>query len=105
MAEHETLHLGHDPVLLADFGIRVGRAVGVRVWRLPRLPDYLARVAIEHGHRILHGHRRGTSLTWRVSFPHERARLLVGYAPRVSLDEGFEGLERWYRGMSGDDRV
>ncbi len=105
MAEHETLHLGHESVLLADFGIRVGRAVGVRVWRLPRLPDYLARVAIEHGHRLLHGHRRGTSLTWRVTFPHERARRLVEYVPRVSLDEGFEGLERWYRDLSADDLV
>ncbi|GMR12110.1 MAG: NAD-dependent epimerase/dehydratase family protein [Gemmatimonadota bacterium] len=105
MAEHETLHLGHQSVLLADFATRVGRSVGVRVRRLPRVPDHLARVAIEHGHRLLHGHRRGTSLTRRVSFPHDRARRLVGYAPRVSLNEGFEGLERWYRAMCGGDRV
>lgn len=105
MAEHETLHLGHESVLLGDFGIRVGRAVGVRVRRLPRLPDYLARVAIERGHRILHGHRRSTPLLRHVSFPHERARRLVGYAPRVSLDEGFDGLEAWYRERFGADRV
>ncbi len=105
MAEHETLHLGHESVLLADFGIRVGGAVGIRVRRLPTLPDYLARVVIEHGHRLLHGHRRSTSLTRRVSFPHQRARRLVGYAPGVSLDEGFEGLERWYRDAFGDRSV
>lgn len=102
MAEHETLHLGHESVLLGDFGVRVGRAVGVPVRRLPRLPDYLARVAIERGHRLLHGHRRSTSLLRHLSFPHERARRLVGYAPRVSLDEGFEGLTRWFRETFGD---
>ncbi len=105
MAEHETLHLGHESVLLSDFGIRVGRAVGIRVRRLPGLPDYLARVAIERGHRLLHGHRRSTSLLRHVSFPHDRAQRLVGYAPSVSLNEGFEGLRRWYRETFGDEPI
>lgn len=103
MAAHETLHLGHESVLLAEFAIRVGRSVGVRVRKLPGWPDYLARIAIEWGHRLLHGHRRSTSLTRHVAFPHERARRLVGYAPRVSLEEGFEGLEHWYRETFGEE--
>ncbi len=104
MAAYETLHLGHESVLLADFVTRVGRSVSVRVRRLPGLLDHLARVTIERGHRLLHGHRRSTPLTRHVRFPHERARLLVGYSPQVSLDEGFEALESWYGEAFPDGR-
>ena len=102
-AVNETLHMGHESVLLADFATRVGRAVGVRVRRLPAVLDYLARVGIEHGHRLLHHNRLSTSLTRRVRFPHERARRLGDYAPRVSLDEGFEALGHWYRDVFTDE--
>jgi len=96
-AAGEVLHIGHHEITLADFVARIGDVIGKRVWRLPSALDYAARFVIEKGHRLLKGNRMSSPLTRVVRYPHEKARRLIGYQPRISLDEGFERLERWYR--------
>lgn len=96
-AAGETLHIGHEAVTLAHFAARVGEVIGRKVWRLPAPFDYLARVVIERGHRLLKGDRMSMPLTRRVHYPHTKAERVIGYAPRISLEEGFERLARWYR--------
>lgn len=96
-AAGRVLHLGHHEVTMADFVARIGEVIGRKVRRLPPGLDYVARVVIEKGHRLIHGNRMSSPLTREVRFPHDRARHLVGYEPAISLDEGFERLERWYR--------
>lgn len=96
-AAGETLHVGHQRITLADYVARIGEVVGRRVRRLPPRLDRLARIVIEKGHRLLHGNRMSTSLTTPVRYPHEKARRLVGYDPEITVDEGFQELERWYR--------
>ncbi len=96
-AAGETLHLGHHTVRLGEFAVLVGATVGLRVRRLPAPIDAVARVALEYGHRMVRGTRRSTPLLGRRRYPHERARRLIGYAPRISLDEGLAAVGRWYR--------
>jgi len=96
-AAGETLHLGHQRITLADFVARIGDAVGVNVRRLPASVDRVARFVIEKGHRAIHGNRMGTSLTTPVEYPHGKARRLVGYDPRITVEEGMRELGRWYR--------
>lgn len=97
VAAGEVLHVGGEPVVLADYLAGVGEAVGVRVRRLPAALDAVARHTIEGAHRILKGERMSTPLTRSVRYPHDKARRLIGYEPRVSLEEGLAGMKRWYR--------
>jgi UDP-N-acetyl-alpha-D-quinovosamine dehydrogenase len=92
----EVLHLSHHEILLGDFAERVGAAVGVRVRHLPAPVDLMVRAAVERGHRVLHGSRRSTPLLGRRRYPHDHASTVSGYAPGVSLDEGFRQLALWY---------
>jgi nucleoside-diphosphate-sugar epimerase len=103
-AAGETLHIGHETITLTDYGARVADVVGLRTWRLPRPVDYLARVLVENGHRVLKGDRMSTPLTRRVRFPHEKARRVIGYRPSVSLDEGLADVGRWYREIYASER-
>ncbi len=96
-AAGEVLHVGHHDITLADFVARIGEVIGRSVWRLPSSLDYAARFLIEKGHRLLQGNRMSSPLTRVVRYPHDKARRLIGYEPRISLDEGFERLKRWYR--------
>lgn len=91
------LHLGGESVELADYLVRVGAAVGLRVRRLPHALDRLARHVIDRAHRHLKGGIPATSLTRRVVYPHDRARRLLGWEPEIPLDEGLEVLGRAYR--------
>ena len=38
-----------------------------------------------------------TSLMRQVRYPHAKARRVIGYDPRISLEDGIESLRRWYR--------
>ncbi|MFQ5747273.1 MAG: NAD-dependent epimerase/dehydratase family protein [Gemmatimonadota bacterium] len=96
-ARGEVLHLGHESVLLGEFARRVGRVIGRDVRRLPAPLDRVARTVLDRAHRVAKGSRRSMSLTWPVRYPHDRAERLIGYRPRISLDEGFRDLDRWYR--------
>lgn len=95
-AAGETLHVGHETLPLADYVVGLGEAVGRRVWRLPGPLDLLVRAVVTGGHRLLHGDRMSTPLTRRVRFPHDKARRLIGYRPRITVDESLEELGRWY---------
>jgi len=96
-AAGETLHIGHEPLTLGEYGVRIGEVMGRRVRRLPRPLDYVARVAIERGHRMLKGDRMSTPLTRVVRYPHAKAERMIGYAPAIPLDAGLESVARWYR--------
>jgi len=92
-----TLHFGHHAVELGEFAALLGAAVGIRVRHLPAPLDAAARAALEYGHRLVRGTRRSTPLLGRRAYPHERARRLIGYAPRIPLEEGLTAAGRWYR--------
>lgn len=97
-AAGETFHIGHETLALGAYVARLGEVVlGRKVRRLAGPLDAAARIVIEHGHRLLHGHRRSMPLTRRVRYPHDRARRLIGYEPRISLDRGLSELAEWYR--------
>lgn len=100
-AVNEVLHIGHHTVTLQEFGVLVGGAIGQRVWRLPGALDWVARHAVERLYRVVKGSRMSMSLTHPVRYPHTRAERVIGYAPRVSLEEGFAELGRWYREQQG----
>ncbi|MFQ5691007.1 MAG: NAD-dependent epimerase/dehydratase family protein [Gemmatimonadota bacterium] len=96
-AAGQVFHLGHEWIPLADYAVLVGEAVGLRVRKLPAAVDLLARFAIERGHRLLKGDRMSTPLTRRVRYPHDKAGRLIGYRPRIRLEEGMRELGRWHR--------
>ncbi len=97
-AANEVLHIGHHTVTLQEFGSLVGKAIGQRVWRLPDALDWAARHAVERLYRVVKGSRMSMSLTTPVRYPHTKAERLIGYAPRMTLEEGFAELGAWYRG-------
>lgn len=96
-AENETFHIGHETATLAEYGARFAPIIGRRIRRLPRPVDYVVRVSIERMYRVVKGNRMSMSLTRAVRYPHTRAARLIGYAPAIGLDEGFDRLARWYR--------
>ncbi len=100
-AAGETVHIGHETMTLADYGARIGRVIDRRIWRLPRPIDYLARVLVENGHRLLKGDRMSTPLMRRVRFPHTKAQRLIDYDPRVSVEDGLDSMAHWYRETYG----
>jgi dihydroflavonol-4-reductase len=96
-AEGEVLHLGHETVLLGDFAVCIGRAVGREVKKLPSSIDYLIRALLEAAYPIVKGGRRSMSLLRPVRYPHDKAQHLIGYAPQIRLADSVESLGRWYR--------
>lgn len=96
-ALNEVLHIGHHTVTLREFGVLVGGAIGLRVWKLPDALDWAARHAVERLYRVVKGSRMSMSLTQPVRYPHTKAERVIGYAPQVSLEEGFAELGQWYR--------
>lgn len=96
MARDDVFHVGHETVLLSEFLRRVGRLVARPARPLPRSLDRYLRYAIETGYRLVTGRVMSLSLTRPVSYPHTRATRAFGYAPRISLDEGFDLLADWY---------
>ena len=96
-AAGETLHIGHERLTLGEYGARIGAVMGHRVRQLPRPLDYVVRVAIERGHRLLKGDRMSTPLTRVVRYPHDKAERMIGYSPAITLDAGLESVARWYR--------
>ncbi len=93
----ETLHIGHETIALGEYAALLGTVIDRKIWRLPAALDYLARLTIDKGHRLLKGDRMATSLMRQVRYPHAKARRVIGYDPRISLEDGIESLRRWYR--------
>ncbi|MDT8340322.1 MAG: NAD-dependent epimerase/dehydratase family protein [Longimicrobiales bacterium] len=100
----EVLHLGHEPVPIADFCVAIGAGLGVRVRHLPRPLDALVRHGREWAYRGLRGHVLSTPLTRRVRFPHDKAERMLGFRPEISWREGVARTVAWYRNatLSGD---
>ncbi len=99
-AADETLHLGHERVLLGVYVQLLARAVGLRAYRLPEPLDLLVRLARERGYQLIHGGQMSLPLTRQARFPHDRAARLIGYRPRITLEEGLEEVARWWREVS-----
>lgn len=96
-AAGQTLHVGHETLTLTEYGAHIGRVIDRRIWKLPRPLDYVARVLVENGHRLLKGDRMSTPLTRRASFPHTKAQRMIGYQPRVHVEDALESMKRWHR--------
>jgi nucleoside-diphosphate-sugar epimerase len=96
-AQGEVLHIGHETVLLGDFAVCVGQAVGRKVRKLPASIDYLVRALLELAYPIVKGGRRSMSLLRPVRYPHAKAQRLIGYDPQIHLADSVESLGQWYR--------
>jgi nucleoside-diphosphate-sugar epimerase len=96
-ARGEVLHIGHENVLLGEFAVSIGQAIGRKVRTLPGSIDYLVRALLEVAYPIVKGGRRSMSLLHPVRYPHDKARRLIGYEPQIRLADSVEGLGRWYR--------
>ncbi|MDT8369935.1 MAG: NAD-dependent epimerase/dehydratase family protein [Longimicrobiales bacterium] len=96
-AEGETLHIGHTSILLTEYAIRLGAALGWRIHRLPAPLDRLVRHAREAAWRRLHGNRISLPLTRPALYPHDRAARVIGYRPRIDLADGLAEVVRWVR--------
>lgn len=94
----ETLHIGHDVVLLRDFIASVGDVIGRRVWRLPDAADAIARRAADFAFSWITGTRIAMPLTRPSIYPHTKALRVIHYTPRIDLIEGFASLRQWYQG-------
>ena len=84
-ATNEVLHIGHETILLGDFVQYIGRAVGQEVRKLPNGIDYVARAILEAAYPIVKGGRRSPSLIKSVHYPHDKARRLIAYCPRIRV--------------------
>jgi nucleoside-diphosphate-sugar epimerase len=104
-AAGETLILaGAENVSLAELTQRIARIVGGKPWRVrvPAWPVMTAAVACELLCKPLGIepplHRRRVGFfTIHRAFDISKARRLLGYQPRVSLDEGLKATAEWYR--------
>ena len=95
-AAGETLHIGHDVVLMRDFIAAIGDVIGRRVVRLPDWLDALVRRAADTGFTLATGKRIGMPMVRPSIYPHSKALRCIHYAPRVDLIEGLASLRRWY---------
>ena len=95
-ALNETLHIGHETVVMREFICRIGQVIGRRPIRLPDTIDHLLRAAIDRGFRMGTGTVTAMPMLRPSIYPHAKAGRLVGYAPRWTLAEGLAGLVQWY---------
>ena len=101
----EALCIAGDRFLpLNDFVGLIARVLGVRAprWRAPVWPFYLAGAACEAVCIPLRVNpplyrRRVGFFTHNRAFSTEKAQRLIGYAPRVNLEEGLRQTADWYR--------
>ncbi len=85
---NHVLHVGHEMVKLNRYVQSIGELVGRRVRTLPPRLDGAIRWAIERGYRLVSGRHMSMPLTRSVRYPHARAIAVLGYAPRVRLQDG-----------------
>jgi nucleoside-diphosphate-sugar epimerase len=95
---------GSEPLTLNELVRKVAAALGrqVRIRRLPVWPFWVAGAACEVACRPLGlsppiYRRRVDFFTKNRAFDISKARRLLGYEPRVALDEGLRNTARWYR--------
>ncbi len=99
---NHVLHVSHEMVKLNLYVQALGDLAGRRVRTLPPRLDALARWVIERGYRLASGRHMSMALTRSVRYPHERARALLGYAPRVRLVDGLRMMAEQYRRASAE---
>lgn len=95
-AEGELFHVGGETVMLGEYAVRLGAAVGIRVRRLPGPADALLRHLLDRAYVLVKGSEKSMSLTRVMHYPHAKAGRLLGYAPRVTLEAGLTELADWY---------
>ena len=95
--ENHVLHVGHEMVKLNRYVQRVGEVVGRRVRTLPPRIDAWVRWGIERGYRFLSGRHMSMALTRSVRYPHARAEAVLGYAPRIQLEDGVRMMAEQHR--------
>ena len=96
-----------EPLTVVDLLSRFIRAAGLGVTLVPwsraranavaTVLETLARLTGSRWEPPLTRYSVGV-LAWSQTLNIDAARRLLGYAPRVTLDEGFEGLRAWWRG-------
>jgi nucleoside-diphosphate-sugar epimerase len=86
--DNHVLHVGHEMVKLNRYVQAIGGLVGRRVLTLPSRVDAVVRWMIERGYRLMSGRHMSLALTRSVRYPHERARAVLGYQPRIRLVDG-----------------
>lgn len=96
-AANETLHIGHETVVMREFIARIGKVVGRRAAFLPRSADRLLRVVADRAFRAATGTTTAMPLLRASRYPHARAAAVIGYAPQVTIEHGFAALGRWFR--------
>ena len=93
----ETLHIGHDVVLMRDFIAAVGDVIGRRVVRLPDWIDAIVRRAADTGFTLFTGRKIGMPMLRPSFYPHTKALRVIHYTPQVDLIQGLASLQRWYQ--------
>jgi nucleoside-diphosphate-sugar epimerase len=93
-AANEVFNVGHEMVSMRQFVLAVARVRRPRAYTLPRVVDRLLRTAIDRGYRAFTHRHMSMSLVRTACYPHHKAHALFGYAPRVTLAEGFERIAR-----------
>jgi nucleoside-diphosphate-sugar epimerase len=93
-AASQVFNVGHEMVSMRQFVLAVARVSRQRAHTLPRVVDRLLRVAIDRGYRAFTRRYMSMSLVRPAYYPHLKAQALFGYAPRVTLEEGFERIAR-----------
>lgn len=95
---------GEDNVTLADLCTRIARIVGGKPWRfkVPAVPVMAAAAACELLCKPLGIepplHRRRVGFfTIHRAFDIAKARRVLGFQPKVSLDQGLKTTAEWYR--------
>jgi len=95
---------GAENVTLADLTTRIARNVGGKPWRMkiPAWPVMSAATACElvckpFGIEPPLHRRRVGFFTVNRAFDISKARRVLGYQPRVQLDDGLRNLAEWYR--------
>lgn len=98
---------GPDSISQNDLARKVAKATGgsvwpfhIPAWPIQRLGDLVEGVCVPLGLEPPLHRRRVDFWTKNRSFSIEKARRLLGYAPKVDSTEGIERTARWYRDQS-----
>jgi nucleoside-diphosphate-sugar epimerase len=103
-AANQVFNVGHEMVSMREFVLAVARVSQQRAYTLPRVVDRLLRAAIDRGYRAFTHRPMSMSLVRAAYYPHHKAHALFGYAPRVTLAEGFERIARSRHSVGGSER-
>ncbi len=96
-AEQEVFNIGHEMVQMNRLISEVGRVTGHRVRTIPHGLDRVLRAAVDRLFRLITGSALSPSLVRPIYYPHTKAGAMLGYAPKVTLAEGFARIADLYR--------